>query len=72
MKKYLEQFGGRSAERDVDAKTDTQEMLEILTELLRRFEGRSAICRDEVECFERFFVEVRRFILDHLDGHDAK
>ncbi len=56
----------------VDAKTYTQESLELTAQFLRVLEARRAVRGDQVEGFERFFVEVRGFGFDHFNGHDAE
>ena len=57
---------------DVDAETNAEEGFEFTAEFLRCLEAGRAVSRDEVESLERFFVQVRGFGLDHLNGHDAE
>ena len=67
-----ENFLSGSAILDVDGQTLAQEDFELPAKLVGILESRSAIGGDEEKGFERLFVEVRRFRLDHLNGHDAE
>lgn len=57
---------------DVYAQTDTQECLQFFAQLLGLFQSRRAVCRNEIQRFQRLFVQVRRLRLNHLNRHDAK
>ena len=62
----------RSPALDIHAQTDAQERLQLLGQLFRLLEAGRAVRSDQVKCLERFFVQVWRFGLDHLDCHDAE
>lgn len=57
---------------DVDSQALAQEYLELTAELVGVLQSRRAVGGDEEKGFERLFVEVRGFRLDHLDCHDAE
>lgn len=68
----LEQLVGRGTALDVGTETDGEEGLEVLAERLWLLERGRAVGGNQIERLERLFVEVRRLVLDHLDGHDAE
>lgn len=62
----------RRSTLNVDAQANTQESLELLTQLLRLLQPRRAVRRNQIKRLERLLVQIRRFGLDHFDGHDAE
>lgn len=68
----LQQLARVGSTSDVDAQTHAQETLELLAQRLWLLQRRSTIGRDQVQRLERFFVQIRRLVLDHLDRHDTE
>ena len=68
----LQQIPRRAPALDFHAQTRAEKLLQRQGQLLRVLELRRAVGRDQEERFEGFFVEVGRFRLDQLDGHDAE
>lgn len=67
-----QQFSRIGSAPDIYTKTDAQKRLQLLTQLVRILQSRCSVGGNEVESFKWFFVEIWRFRLDHLDGHDTK
>lgn len=57
---------------DVDSQALAQENLELAAKLVGVLQSRRTVGGDKEKGFERLFVEVRWFGLDHLDSHDAE
>ena len=57
---------------DLHRQTLAQKDLQLLTQLIRILQCRRAVGRNQEKRFEGFFVEVRGFGFDHLNGHDAE
>ena len=57
---------------NIDAKTDTQESLELLGKALGLLKSACAVGCDEVESLLGFLVKVWRLGFDQFDGHNAE
>lgn len=68
----VQNFLGSGAILDVDSQTLAEEDFELTAELVGVLESWCAIGGDQEKSFERLFVQVRRFGLDHLNSHDAE
>ena len=66
------QFLRRGPTLNIDTQTHTQKRLQLLTQPLGFLQSRRPVRCDKVQSFERLFVQVGRFALDHFDRHDAK
>jgi len=69
---YIQQLVRTRPALDIHAQADRQEVLELPTKRLGFLECGGTIGGNEVEGLERFLVEVRWLVLNHLDGHDAQ
>ena len=68
----LQQLARVGSTSDVDAETHAQETLELLTQRLWFLQRRRAIGCNQVQRLERFFVQIRRLVFNHLDRHDTE
>ena len=68
----VQDLDGGGAVLDVDSQALTEEDLELAAELVGVLEGRGAVSGDQEKSFERLFIEVWRFGLDHLNSHNTK
>jgi hypothetical protein len=69
---HLEELCSRSTALDVHAQAHAQEALEVLAQSFWFLQRGRAVRGNEIEGLEGLFVQVRRFIFDHLDGHDSQ
>jgi len=67
-----EQFVSRGTAADIHTETHAQERLEFPARLLRLLQPWGSVCRDEIQCLQGLFIQVRRLGLDHLDRHDTQ
>lgn len=56
----------------VDLEREAQEVTEHWRQGMFLLDRRCAVGRDEPQCTEWTFIQVRRLALDHLDGHDTQ
>ena len=57
---------------DIDSQAEAEEDLDVHADFVRLLQSWSAVCRDQEERFEGFFVQVGGFSFDHFDGHDTE
>lgn len=67
----VKQLVSGSTALDVSTQTNGQEALEVLGQRLGLLKRRRAVGGDQVQRLERLFIQVRRLVLNHLNGHDA-
>lgn len=65
-------LNGSGAILDIDSQTLTQEDFQVAAELVRMLQRWRAVGGDQEKGLERFFIQIWRLGLDHLDGHDAE
>lgn len=51
-------------------KADRKKVLQLVTQLIGVLERWRPVGSNEIKSLERLLIEVRGFVLDHLDSHD--